>query len=281
MHLQNITLIGHGEVGGIFAQALQAQGLSVTVFDKKYTTQESAYISLDLATALAKAEFIISAVTADQTKIVATQAAPHLRPGTYYLDLNSASPACKQACAELIETQGAHYVEAAVMTSVPPYGLATPMLLGGPHGAAVVDWMNAHGFAATATGKPLGFVSAVKMCRSVIIKGMEAITVEGFTAARHYGVEEQVLASLRETFPTLDFEQQADYFFQRSAQHGKRRSDEMRESAHTMADAGILGTMAGATADRQAWMAREIRQGTMPDKKAKWRVLADHLLKKN
>ncbi len=123
------------------------------------------------------------------------------------------------------------------------------------------------------------------MCRSVMIKGLEAMVIESFTAARRYGVEEALIASLRETFPGVDWEQQAAYFFQRVIEHGRRRAEEMREAAVTVREAGLEPWSAAGAAERQAWVADladsgvfgETRRGTVahiPD----WRVEADRIL---
>jgi 3-hydroxyisobutyrate dehydrogenase-like beta-hydroxyacid dehydrogenase len=126
----------------------------------------------------------------------------------------------------------------------------------------------------------IGVASAIKMCRSVMIKGLEALVTESFTAARAYGVEAQVLASLRETFPTLDWEQLGSYLVSRSALHGKRRAEEMREVAVTVREAGLDPWMATATAERQDWLGRQ--KGALGldrlGKDANWREYADRLL---
>ena len=101
----------------------------------------------------------------------------------------------------------------------------------------------------------LGVASATKMCRSVMIKGLEAMVIESFTTARHYGVEDAVLASLKETFPGIDWEKQGAYFFQRVIEHGRRRSEEVREVAETVREAGLEPFSASGTAERQAWVA--------------------------
>ena len=122
------------------------------------------------------------------TLAVAQSVAPHLRPGTVFLDLNSASPGTKQAAAQLVDATGAHYVEAGVMTSVPPYGIKVPMLLGGGHAAELAVRLQSWGMDAKPVSDKLGVASAIKMSRSVMIKGLEAMVIESFTAARAFGV---------------------------------------------------------------------------------------------
>jgi 3-hydroxyisobutyrate dehydrogenase-like beta-hydroxyacid dehydrogenase len=123
------------------------------------------------------------------------------------------------------------------------------------------------------------------MCRSVMIKGLEAMVIESFTTARHYGVEDAVIASLAETFPGIDWEKQAAYFFQRVIEHGRRRSEEVREVAVTVQEAGLKPWSAAGTADRQAWVADLADQGLFGERgtpgfarSPDWRLEADRML---
>jgi 3-hydroxyisobutyrate dehydrogenase-like beta-hydroxyacid dehydrogenase len=171
------------------------------------------------------------------------------------------------------------------MTSVPPYRIQVPLLLGGPDAAALEPLLNGIGFAARVSSPTLGVASATKMCRSVMIKGLEAMVIESFTTARHYGVEDAVLASLKETFPGIDWETQGAYFFQRVIEHGRRRSEEVREVAETVREARLEPWSAAGTAERQAWMADLADGGLFGTRgsptfarSANWRTEADRIL---
>ena len=290
-----LGLIGYGEVGKIFSAGLKAQPgvAAVGAWDLKFAradtrAAERAHAAAagvqahDSAAALCAASaLVISAVTASSTLAVAEEAARHIRPGTLFLDLNSASPGTKRQCAALIDGAGALYVEAGVMTSVPPCGIRVPMLLGGAQAAALAARLNGWGMDARAVSEQLGVASAIKMCRSVMIKGLEALVVESYAAARAYGVEEHVLPTLQETFPSIDWAAQGAYFFQRVAQHGQRRAEEMRESARTVREAGFEPLMTTAIADKQQWVAEQARAGVFHgvDQGARWQDWADALLR--
>jgi 3-hydroxyisobutyrate dehydrogenase-like beta-hydroxyacid dehydrogenase len=227
-------------------------------------------------------DLIISAVTASNTLAVAREAAQFVRAGTVFLDLNSASPGTKQQAAAAIDAAGGHYVEAGVMTSVPPYGIKVPMLLGGAHAAELATLLQSWDMDAKAVSDKLGVASAIKMCRSVMIKGLEALVIESYTTARAYGVEDHVLPTLKETFPSIDWQQQGAYFFSRVVQHGKRRAEEMRESANTVKEAGFDPFMASAIAQKQQWVADRAKEGVFKDvgKGARWQDYADRLLER-
>ena len=171
------------------------------------------------------------------------------------------------------------------MTSVPPHRIKVPLLLGGPHAGALLPALDDLGFAAKVASDQLGIASATKMCRSVMIKGLEAMVIESFTAARRYGVEGALIKSLRETFPGVDWEKQAAYFFQRVIEHGRRRGEEMREAAVTVREAGLQPWSAAATAERQTWVADLADEGVFGKRGHKsfgasqdWRTEADRIL---
>lgn len=291
-----IGLVGYGEVGRILAEDLRAAGLRVAACDTQLGTPAATPLRAHAmrhdvalyavhAELAAAADCVICAVTAAQTQAAAEAAAPGLRAGTCFLDLNSASPGAKQAAAAAVDAAGGRYVEAAVMTSVPPYRSKVPMLLGGPHAEAFLPVATALGLDARVISPRLGVASATKMCRSVMIKGLESMVIESFAAARRYGVEDAVLASLRETFPGIDWERQANYFFQRVIAHGRRRSEEMWESARTVREAGLAPFSATATAQSQGRMAEltdagvfGLREDEGFARNADWRIEADRLL---
>ncbi len=294
MQLPRIGLVGYGEVGKIFSAGLKGQpGVTrASAWDLKFAqpatreaelahASKAGVASQDSMQALCEAsDLVISAVTASNTLAVAQEAARHLRPGAVFLDLNSASPGTKQQAAALVDARGAHYVEAGVMTSVPPYGIRVPMLLGGAKAAELAQLLTAWGMDAKPVSERLGVASAIKMCRSVMIKGLEALVIESYTTARQYGVEEHVLPTLAETFPGIDWPRQGAYFFSRVAQHGKRRAEEMRESANTVQEAGFPPLMAAAIADKQQWVADHAAAGVFQDldKGAPWQAYADRLI---
>ena len=222
-HDWQIGPVGYGEVGRILAEDLRAQGVRVSAFDLKQGTAaagpllaHAAAQGVPLAASHAElarhADFIVSAVTASQTAAAAHACAPAPQPGSFFLDVNSASPGAKQRAAGVVDAAGGRYVEGAVMTSIPPYRIRVPLLLGGASAAELAPLVNALGFNAKVASHELGVASATKMCRSVMIKGPEACVIESFTTARHYGVEDAVVASLYETFPGIDWETQAAYW---------------------------------------------------------------------
>jgi 3-hydroxyisobutyrate dehydrogenase-like beta-hydroxyacid dehydrogenase len=298
MDLSKIGIIGYGEVGKIFASGLKAKSgvANMAAWDVKFAYEASGGVELAAAKlagvqacasmqALCEASsFIISAVTASKTLAVAQEAAKFIRAGTVFLDLNSASPGTKQQCAALIDTAGGQYVEAGVMTSVPPYGIKVPMLLGGKPAQDLREALSNWELDAKVVSNEIGVASAIKMCRSVMIKGLEALVIESYSTARAYGVEDFMIPTLQETFPSIDWTKQGAYFFSRVVQHGKRRAEEMREAARTVQEAGFEPLMTRSIADKQQWVADQAKAGVFKDvpkeavQNGDWQAYADALL---
>jgi 3-hydroxyisobutyrate dehydrogenase-like beta-hydroxyacid dehydrogenase len=265
---RRITLIGLGEVGRVLASDLHERGnADLSAWDRLFPVAGSepqraagALTFLRAAGSMADAvrerAIVISAVTAGECRAAAQEAAVVLSRGAFYLDLNSVSPRTRAGTAELIEAQGGYYIEAAVMSPIAPKRIGSPIWLGGPHARAFLPVAQALGFSGAAVySDTIGEASAAKMCRSVIIKGMEALLAESLLTARHHGVEDVVLASLQDLFPAGDWRKLARYMISRSLQHGRRRAEEMREAARTVEEAGLEPWMSRGCVERQQWAA--------------------------
>ncbi len=278
-----ICLIGFGEVGQTLADDLAAGGAAtVRAFDTAFDDPSSrpsmaarargggAFVAASShADAVTGARLVVCAVTADADLDAARSVAAAIPKGTFYLDMNSASPDTKAEAAALVDGAGGRYVEAAVMSPIGPKRIASPILLGGPHADAFVELGRRVGMSgARVFADRVGPASATKMCRSVIIKGMEALLSESLLAARHYGVEEHVLGSLGDLLPIGDWPRLARYMISRTLEHGERRAEEMREVAQTVAQAGFEPLMSSACALRQDWApqhAAALGHATLPD----------------
>ncbi len=259
-----LCFIGFGEAGQAIASGLRETGLeSMAAWDILFPHAEGERlreagekIGVRLASSAADAahgaDIVISAVTASSSLEAARSVEPHLKRGELYLDINSVSPGRKQETANVLST--ARYVDVAVMAPIHPARHQTPMLLGGPHAPAVEPILAEFGMRVSVAGEAIGAAAAIKMVRSVMIKGMEALTAECFLAAARAGVEEQVIASLSKSFPTLDWTKIIEYNFERMASHGTRRAAEMEEVADTLRELGVEPLMTSATVKRQREM---------------------------
>jgi 3-hydroxyisobutyrate dehydrogenase-like beta-hydroxyacid dehydrogenase len=194
-------------------------------------------------------------VTADQAVAAARAAAPYLTPGAWWLDGNSCSPGAKRQAAAVIEAAGGRYVDLAIMAPIHPRLHKTPMLVSGPHASAAVQALGALGMEPSIAGGRVGDASSIKMLRSVIVKGLEALTAESFLAARKAGVDQAVIASLQASDPGIDWLARGAYNLERMLVHGARRAAEMEEVAVTLRELGLPDRMALATMEWQAQLA--------------------------
>lgn len=270
-----VCLLGFGEVGQMLAPGLRACVGQLTAWDLKFADAAShpsrAALQLgilaapDAPSAVADANVVISAVTAAQIGQAAQSIISRLAPDTWYLDLNSTSPGAKTAAAAIVQAAGGRFVEAAIMSPIQPRGAASPMLLGGDHAAAFQPLALQLGFtgARVMAGK-LGSASAAKMCRSVLVKGLEALVLESLLSARRHGVEDAVLDSLQ-GLKIADWRQDARYMMSRALLHGARRAEEMREVARTVGEAGFTPHMSSAGAAWQEWAAAHASSAGEPD----------------
>ncbi len=204
---------------------------------------------LSAGEAAGQAGAIVSLVTASSAHDAARAAAPFITPGTLFFDGNSCAPQTKVKSAEIIEAAGGRYVDLAIMAPVHPRRHKTPMLIAGPHAQAAKALTDRLGMAAQIQDGPVGAASAIKMTRSIMIKGLEALVCECVLAARKQGIDHLIIPSLEDTFPGFGWEKRAAYMLERVMTHGRRRADEMREVTLTvdLLGEGLQGDMARST----------------------------------
>jgi 3-hydroxyisobutyrate dehydrogenase-like beta-hydroxyacid dehydrogenase len=261
-----LCFIGFGEAGQAIASGLREAGVEhIAAWDilfpddrgatlKQAGEKIGARLASSAAEAVANSDIIISAVTAGSSIDAAQSVAPHLSGNPYFLDVNSVSPGRKREAAKVLEG-AARYVDVAILAPIHPKRHQTPLLLAGSHAHAVmpllVDELDMRGAIAS---DQVGAAAALKMIRSVMIKGIEALTAECFLAAQRAGIAEEVAASLHNNYPTLDWDKVISYNLERMASHGIRRAEEMEQVAATLEELGIAPLMARATVARQREM---------------------------
>jgi 3-hydroxyisobutyrate dehydrogenase-like beta-hydroxyacid dehydrogenase len=253
----NIGFVGFGEAGSTIARGLRSSGVErVFAYDIKPKTSDIVTIVESPQALAASSDVIFSAVTSSSALDAATQNAPFLTSRHMYADINSVSPALKQEIDRVIGATEASFVEVAVMAPVQPYGHTVPMLIGGAGARAFAETMTPFGMRMQILESArVGSAAAVKMCRSIVVKGIEALLFECVMAATTFDADDLVFASLTETWPGIDWKQLADYTSGRVVVHGERRAREMEEVAETLKAIGIDPIMAEATARRQDWSA--------------------------
>jgi 3-hydroxyisobutyrate dehydrogenase-like beta-hydroxyacid dehydrogenase len=263
-----IGFLGFGEAGFHLARGLRGAGAPPLVaFDIKASggtdddrirtrALETSTRLVDTPRALAEhARVILSVVTAASAHDAATSLAADLTADHIYVDLNSVSPATKRQIASAIGAGPGRFVEGSIMAPVPAAEHKVPILLNGGSASELVEVLSPYRMRLDVIDGPIGAAAAVKMCRSIIIKGMEALFLECTLAAREYDAADRVFRSLAETYPGMDWRTTARYMIGRVLEHGERRAHEMEEVAQMLRAAGIEPFMAEATACVQNWEA--------------------------
>ena len=286
-----LAFIGFGEAAMTFAASISRDGLdSLVGYDIKSVDssptvrrQKSADYAgtgvvecLSLQQAIADADVVMSLVTADQAGIVAGEAAALVKSEGYFLDANSCSPSTKKRSARSIDGAGGRYVDVAIMAPVAPQKNRTPLLLSGEYaerGRAILEALN---MAPVALEGEVGAACAIKMIRSIMVKGLEALTAECVLAGRLMGVDAQVFDSLGASHPEFDWPRQAAYALERMTRHGRRRAAEMTEVTQFLHDLGFRNTMSASTAKVQEAVGRL----GLSDAGENYQAAADQILKR-
>ena len=265
-----IALLGFGEAGSNIARGLAAEGgwrgaskpgdnaprrvIAIdTALDKdargtalgKEARRLDVAISDRYTEALSEADLVICAVQGEHALDAAKAAAPLLKKGAHYLDLCTVSGKMSDEDRAAIEGGKGRYVDIAVMGGFFKSGIKAPMLVAGADVEPVVAWMNANGFVTTYLGPKPGSASSVKMLRSVIMKGIEALAVESFVAAERQGILKEVMGCMGDV-DAVTFSGQLAMLAQTHVVHAERRWEEMGLVAQTLRETGVDPVMTTA-----------------------------------
>ncbi|MBD3729313.1 MAG: NAD(P)-dependent oxidoreductase [Sphingomonadales bacterium] len=251
-----VALIGFGEAGSTFARAAgwgtAACGYDIDPAREPAMADHGVRPGASAAEAVRDAPIVLSLVTADAALAAARDYAPLLAPGTIWCDMNSVAPQTKREACEAVTAAGGRYVDCAILAPVQPGALAVPLLLAGQAAADAVTMLAALGFTnLRVVGDEVGRASTIKLCRSVAVKGIEAICAEMALAAARAGVLDEVLASLDASEKPQSWAQRVDYNLDRMLLHGRRRSAEMFEASEMLRDLGIAPLVTDGTVQWQ------------------------------
>jgi len=265
--LSAISLIGFGEAGSAFAEGWQIENpnIHLRTYDIKTGHANASVVSAkwedysrlgvdgqaSAGDAVVDATAIFSLVTADQATNAAQSVAEFVEDKAFFFDCNSCAPDAKTRSAQVLETRGCRYVDVAVMSPVHPKLHKTPLLISGPHSDDALVYLSAMGMDAKIIPGKIGSSSSVKMIRSIMMKGLEALVLECVLSGRKAGVDDLVLDSLEVTYPGFNWKDKAAYMFERVMTHGVRRASELREVVKTVDSLGVTSETSKATV---GWM---------------------------
>lgn len=261
--MQRIGFIGFGEAAFHIATGLKGcTDVRISAYDKFWNVEPqgrlvqeraaSAGVALaeDLASLVENADIVLSTVSATVAESIAAGCAPHLSGRHLYADLNSAGPATKTAVERIIAPSAAGFADIAIMGTVPGLGHRVPMLASGPGAATIADALSSIGMNITVLEGPAGKASASKMLRSIFMKGVVALLLETVMAGRAYGIEDDLLQSISDTFAAGPFLEVANGLMTRGVIHAERRAHEMDEVIACLSAIDADDTMSKATREK-------------------------------
>jgi 3-hydroxyisobutyrate dehydrogenase-like beta-hydroxyacid dehydrogenase len=290
-----IGLIGFGEVGTALGLGLKAQSLGVVAFDKGYQTppfgeliqkrarEAGVPLMSTVADVVVSSDVILAMVPGGAALAAASEAAAVLKPGQMYVDMGTATPPAKEEMARLVEATGAAFVDVAIMGSPHQDQHAVPCLASGKEAERYRDLVTPFGMKVTVAGDRPGRAAAIKMFRSIFMKGIEALTIETLLACETWGVTDAVMGTINTSMEKMRwFPEHASFLVTTDAIHGERRAHEMDMVCETMEAVGVEPRMTRTTAAFIHWTAslglKEHFGGEVP---ANWRDVISEISRRS
>ena len=276
-----IGFIGLGDVGSRFSSGITREGGAQTVgFDLKFGLKEfqekenrcreyGVQLMPTMEAMVAKADIILAATSCADAIKTAEDAIPYLRQGQYYVDVNSAIPPIKRQLKEMIEATGAIFVDGGILDSPMNGWHKIPVALSGESAHVVADILNGYGMNMRNVGPDVGQASGLKILRSIFTKGLEALLLETFSSAWHYGVMDDVYGSIQEMLAREPINTMFERMVTTDVVHAERRAKEVGAVAEMLRLEHMDATMSQAAYEKLMWSARcglkEHFEGKTPD----------------
>lgn len=258
-----IAFIGFGEAAFHIAKGLKSEGLNnIVAFDinqkdekigtviQKRAEEAGVRLADTLDEAYTSSKFVTSLTSASIALAVAKPIMSKLKPGQTYVDMNAAAPTIKSEIANLERADGVLFCDAAIMGPVPGNGHKVPMLLSGDGSNVFYNSFIEYGMNLTDLNVPAGGSSAIKMFRSVFMKGLPQLLIESMLPAYEFGALEALVDSLNDTIYGKSLEQISNTLLGRTLVHAKRRSSEMKDVIATLDNMGIDSSMSKSTKEK-------------------------------
>ena len=276
-----LGFIGFGGAGYGLAKGLHQAGLAEILFYdrlqetppygeviRRHAQETGAVPTAGMEELLSRVEVVFSCVTGAMAVSAAEKAAPFLREGHLFVDVNTAAPQVKEQAAAMVEKTGAEFVDAAMMGAIPTFLHRVPMLASGSGAGRFQAVMQSYGMTIRVIGAKPGPASAVKMFRSIFMKGLLSLFLEMLTATHRYGVDEVVLGSIAESLDGIPFLETARIQMTKGVVNAERMAHEMEEVIATVEGMGVPAGMSRAAMEKLLWCAgfglRERYGGDLP-----------------
>ncbi|MFV0513797.1 MAG: DUF1932 domain-containing protein [Jhaorihella sp.] len=253
-----LAFLGFGEAATEFSRGLSGAGfVDLAAYDvaihggrgEALLRDRAAQTGTRLLTdreAFGEADVIFAMVQPSVAGVAAEETAPFMRPGAWYVDFSSAAPSVKQAAAGVIEAAGAGYVDAGIIGSVPTSGYRVPIIMSGIGAAGIAATFTPFGMKIDVVGTTVGAAAGIKLVRSILAKGMEALYAEALLVARRTGVSDEVLDSFCAFLDARPAHDTAGILVRSHVIHAARRADEVAMSRDMVLEAGVSPHMTDA-----------------------------------
>ena len=258
-----ITFVGFGEASYHIAKGLKAEGLEgIIAYDAFWDhperggliQQRAKEVGIALLPTLKEAveasRFILSATSAKIAVTIAASIFPHMQEGQIFVDINAASPMAMKEVDELPRKEGVLFCDAAVMGVVPSEGHKVPMLLSGDGGTIFQNELTKYGMNLKDLNTVAGGSSAIKMFRSVFMKGLTQLLIESLSASAKFGVLDTIVESLSESINNKTIEDLSNQLIPRTVVHAERRVSEMKEVISTLEGMRLDASMSTSTKEK-------------------------------
>lgn len=255
-----ITFIGFGEAAYHIAKGLKSEGLKEIIAhdinqndDKKGSiirkrAKEAEVTLVDsLEEAYTSSKYILSLTSAKVAYDIAQSILPNLTKGQNYVDMNSAAPIVKSDIDSILREEGVLVCDGAVMSTVPGNGHKVQIFLSGDGAKDFYEGLSKYGMNLTILNTPIGGASAIKMFRSVFMKGLPQLMMESFYPAMKFGALEPLVDSINQSIYGKTMEDLANVFMARTMVHAERRAKEMGDVISTLENMGIDASMSKST----------------------------------
>lgn len=265
--MPRVGFIGFGEAASNMAAGMGEEGLGgMVAYDvawqdptygqlvQERARQAGVTLAADGAALMAQADIIISATSAALAVPVARESAPYLA-GKLYADVNAASPLAMEEVGEVVAGAGGRFADVAMMGPLPSFRHKVPMLASGPAAGEFQEAMTPYGLNITIVGDAPGRASAIKMFRSVILKGLEALALEMMPAAHRFGVDDAVIDGIIASTGLTEFKKLMHGLLTSDAIAAERRMHEMEAVVATLDEMGMDARMSRAARDKLEWSA--------------------------
>jgi 3-hydroxyisobutyrate dehydrogenase-like beta-hydroxyacid dehydrogenase len=251
-----VGCLGLGEAGGAIAKDLVDLGVDVCAWDPRPVNAPAGVRIVDVPGAVADAELVLSANSADAAVAAAESVVPFLTAPTVYADLNSGGASLKRKLNELIAPTGALFADVALMATVPGNGLRTPAFAAGPGAVRIAEQLSALGMPIAAIGVEPGAAAMRKLLRSVFMKGLASCAIEALRAADAAGCRDWLWSDLSQTLTNAD-EAVLERLVRGSELHATRRAHEMSDASALLRELGVAPHMTDAATRSLRKMATE------------------------